>query len=87
MNAPTEFPATNALLTEQAESKTDFLIRKIRWAVAEMATRGQAISTNVLRRKVGISGSLLREYKLLVLEAAQELAANVDPRSFFARDT
>jgi hypothetical protein len=88
ITASTELPATEALLTEHAESKTDYLVRKIRWAVAEMATHGQAISIKGLRRKTGISSSRrLREHKQLVLETAQELAADVDPRSFFAQDT
>jgi hypothetical protein len=83
----TDLPKTQALLDDHVETMATYRVRKIRWAVAEMATHGQAICINILCRKTNISLSLLREYKQLVLETVQELAANVDPRSFFARDT
>ncbi len=83
----TALPATTAVLREHAETRADYLIRKIRWAVSEMAAQGQIISTSVLRRKAAVRGGLLRDYKQVVLETAQQLGANVDPRSFFARDT
>ena len=83
----TALPETDAVLREHAETRPDYLIRKIRWAVSEMATKGQIISPNILRRKAAVPGGLLRDYKQVVLETAQQLRANVDPRSFFARDT
>jgi hypothetical protein len=87
LTAPKEFPRTEALLREHVENQADYLVRKIRWAVAEMARDGQVISLNFLRRKAGLSGARLREYKQLVLEMAQQLGANVAPHSFFAQDT
>ena len=67
MYAPTELLVTEALLTEHVESKTDYLVRKIRWAVTEMVTHGQTICIKALRRKTGISSSSrLRECKQLV---------------------
>src|SRR5205807_2433138 len=83
----TAFPTTEALLRENAETRGDYLTRKIRWVIAEMAAHGQTISTHILSRKAGVPWSLMKEYKQLVLETAQQLGANVDPRSFFARDT
>ena len=80
-------PATEAVLREHAETRADYLIRKIRWAVSEMATQGQIISATRLCRKAAVDSGLLRDYKQVVLETVQQLQANVDPRSFFAQGT
>jgi hypothetical protein len=64
----------------------DYRVRKITRAVAEMARNGEAITVDSLRRKAGMSSRLLRQYKELVLETAQQLGANVGPSSVFARE-
>jgi hypothetical protein len=81
------FPRTEAVLREHVESRADYVIRRIRWAVAEMAARRQTISGKTLHREAGVGHSFLKEYKQLVFDTAQQLGAIVDPRSIFARDT
>src|SRR6202158_1385974 len=80
-------PATEAVLREHVESRDDYVMRRIRWAVAEMAARSQTISGKTLLRNAGVHHPRLREYKQLVSETAEQLGVRVDPRSMFARDT
>jgi len=82
----TELPVTTALIREHAETRTDYLIRKIKWAVAEMSRDRQAIRIDLLRRKAALPARQLKEYKQLVLETAKQLGANVPLGSFFAQD-
>jgi len=86
-DASAEFPRTEAVLRECAETRADYLSRKIRWAVAEMARVGKTISMNTLRRKAAVPGYLLRDYRAEVLQTAHRLGANVDRRSYFAQET
>jgi len=86
MQFSSDLPKTQALLNEHAETMAAYRVRKIRWAIAELARSGQAIVGETLRRKAGLSNTLLQEYKQLVLETAQELRANVAPSSVFARE-
>jgi hypothetical protein len=79
-------PRTEAVLREHVESRDDYAMRRIRWAVAEMAARGETISGKTLLRNAGVHYPRLREYKQLIAETVQQLGASVDPRSMFARD-
>jgi hypothetical protein len=51
-------PLTKATLDRNAETQSQYLERKISWAVREMAIAKIPISVNLLRRKVG----MLRRY-------------------------
>jgi hypothetical protein len=78
------FPLTESVLSTHAESRIQFMERKIRWSVQEMSGAGVAISVNSLRRKVGLQASILRGYRPLILRTAQDMGALIHQRSFFA---
>lgn len=68
-----DLPKTQALLDDHVETMATYRVRKIRWAIAEIARTGQAVIGETLRRKAGLSTALLQEHKQLVLETAQQL--------------
>jgi len=78
-------PKTQAVLAEHIETPGDYRVRKIKWAVAEFAKQGQLISGGAIHRKAGLSTPLLWQYKPLILQTAQQLGANLEARSLFAR--
>jgi hypothetical protein len=77
-------PLTESVLSTHAESRIQFMERKIRWAVQEMSGAGVAISVNLLRRKVGLGARLLRGYRPLILRIVQDMGALIHQQSFFA---
>jgi hypothetical protein len=82
----TDLPKTQSVLNENVETMADYRVRRIRWAIAEIARSGQAMIGETLRRKAGLSTTLLHEYKQLALQTAQQLRVSVGSHSFFARD-
>ena len=83
----TELPKTQSVLNEHVETMAEYRVRKISWAIAQMARKGQAITGESLRRMAALSTTLLNEYKPLILQTAQQLKADVSPNSFFTRLT
>jgi len=81
----TDLPKARAILNEYVETMADYRVRKIRWAIAEIARNGQVVNLDTLGKKAGFSSTVLHQYKQLALETAQQLGANVGPRSLFAR--
>jgi hypothetical protein len=78
-----KFPQTDLVLNTFAESQTELLKRKIKWAMSEMCKSGQTISINRLRRVAGVPASKLREYREYVINTAKEMGAVLNGRSFF----
>lgn len=81
---PSAFPKATLLFDKLCESQTDFIKRKIRWAIAELQESGQTISINTLRRKAAVHPSKLRDYREFVINAANKEGAAINMRSFFA---
>jgi hypothetical protein len=81
---PELFPIVDGILRRNIESHTEFLRRKIKWAIEEMAKVGVPLSVNTLRRKAGIPPKELRTYKQVVIRAAMHAGAEIQCRSFFS---
>jgi hypothetical protein len=78
------FPSTEIILHQNVESRPEFLKRKIRWAIKEMAQGSVPISVTMLQRLVRIEKKELRTYKQVVVDAARDVGAEIHGRSLFA---
>jgi hypothetical protein len=79
-----KFPLVTQALEESVESYEHFVERKIKWAI-ENYDKDQAISVNVLRRKIGVLAHVLRRYKQVVISHATQHKIAINGRSFFAQ--
>jgi hypothetical protein len=82
-----ELPKTQAVLNENVETMADYRVRRIKWAIAEMARTGQSLVGENLRRMAGLSTTLLKDYRPVVLQMARQLGVRVAPHSSFATST
>lgn len=74
-----DLPKSRAVLNEHVETMPDYQVRKIRWAIAEMARNGQVITEGTVREKTGFWPTVIHQHKQLVRETAQQLGANAGP--------
>jgi len=70
-----DLPKSRVVLNEHVETMPDYQVRKIRWAIAEMARNGQVITEGTVREKTGFRPNVIHQYKQLVHESAQQLGA------------
>lgn len=82
-NNPSKFPLVSEILQQRSESRHDFILRRIAWAVENMATDGELISINKLRRVAGLPAQIVRDHKQLIIDLAQQLNATINGKSFF----
>ncbi|GFO67465.1 hypothetical protein GMLC_10440 [Geomonas limicola] len=83
-NNPKKFPLVNKVLKKRSELYEQFLQRQVAWAVKQMASAGEPISINKLRRVAGVPAQLLRDRKDMVIKVSREMNAAINGRSFFA---
>lgn len=78
------YPDAKTEATRLAETKEQFILRTIHWALTKYALLHIPISTNKLRRVAHLPGSKLIEYRNYVAEIAAELELTFDSRCTLA---
>lgn len=82
--APENFPLVTKVIEERSESRSDFVKRRLTWAVRTMKNAGTPISVNKLRRVADLPAAELRCHKDFVISIAKQLDADIEGTSFFA---
>ncbi len=82
---PSKFKLVRQVLQTRCEGRSEFLQRRVAWAVGQMASKAEPISVNKLRRIAGVPAHIVRKYKQLVIDAAGGLSAAINGRSFFSQ--
>ncbi|WP_246037885.1 TnsD family Tn7-like transposition protein [Geomonas terrae] len=84
-NNPRKFELVRQVLQTRCEGHSEFLQRRVAWAVGQMASKAEPISVNKLRRLAGVPAHIVRKHKQLVIDVAGGLSAIINGRSFFSQ--
>jgi len=83
-NNPSKFPLVTEVLQKRSETHSEFVLRRISWAVKQMMADNVPISVNKLRRVAGFQAQIVRDHKRQVRDLAQRLKVGINNKSFFA---
>lgn len=86
-NNQNRFPRVTEVIMKHSESRSEFIRRRIIWAVEQMATAETNLSVNKLRRIAGFSAQIIKDHSQLVIKYASQRNATIDGKSHFAKIT
>ena len=84
-NNPYRFPLVTETLRHRSESRSEFVKRRLAWAVKVMVKEKQIISLNKLRRAAALPAEVVREHKKLIISVGGDLGAEFDNHSYFSQ--
>lgn len=82
-NGPHRFPKVTEVLQQKAESRPDFIRRRLAWAIEKLASSDTPVSLARLYRIAALPSQTVREYKQCVIDLVRELNAQISGKSFF----
>jgi hypothetical protein len=81
---PENFPMVNKTIYKHVETRHHFEKRKIKWAVNEVANRGQCLSQDNLRRMANLTSKALKKHKPYIRKLAAEKSLKICSNSALA---
>ena len=83
-NDTERFPKISKILKNKVETRSNFIKRRLTWAIHEMARKQAPISINKLRRVASLPAETLRENKDFVIDCSLRSGAEISGNSFFS---
>lgn len=77
-------PLTEAAAVQNAETRAEYLQRRLRWALKAYVQLDIPLSMNKFRRLAALPPGVIKEYKTFILDEVEALRLYVDERSLFS---
>ncbi|WP_316347334.1 TnsD family Tn7-like transposition protein [Desulfuromonas acetoxidans] len=85
-NAPERFPNITKVVEEKCEYRSDFIRRRLAWAVNQMTVNQIPLSVNQLRRVAALPAQTVREFNDFITSYGCEIGAEFHERSYFLQE-